>query len=195
MAVIAVLLFHVGIPATEGGFVGVDVFYVISGFLITGLLLREGQGSGRIDLLAFYARRMRRLLPAALVVIVVTLAASAVVLSPLRLPEVAGDAAASALYVSNFRFALEATDYLAVGDPSPYLHYWSLGVEEQFYLVWPLIMLAAVRLLSLRFVGPALLLLGLGSFALSLYWTDASPWAGTTSPSAWSWRARPCSSP
>ena len=93
----------------------------------------------------FYARRMRRLLPAALVVIVVTLADSAVILTPLRLTEVAGDAAASALYVSNFRFALEATDYLSLDAPSPLLHYWSLGVEEQFYLVWPLILLVVVR--------------------------------------------------
>ncbi len=127
VAVIAVLLFHVGIPAAGGGFTGVDIFYVISGFLITSLLLREGERTGKVDLVAFYARRMRRLLPAALLVIVVTLAASAVVLSPLRLTEVAGDAAAAALYVSNFRFAIEATDYLAVAAPSPLLHYWSLG--------------------------------------------------------------------
>ncbi len=178
VAVIAVLLFHVGLPAAAGGFIGVDVFYVISGFLITGLLLREGQATGKVDLLAFYARRMRRLLPAALVVIVVTLAASALVLSPLRLPEVAGDAAASALYVANFRFAIEATDYLSLVAPSPLLHYWSLGVEEQFYLAWPLILLVTARLLSPRLLGPALLLLAIGSFGLSLYWTETSPaWA------------------
>jgi peptidoglycan/LPS O-acetylase OafA/YrhL len=178
VAVIAVLLFHVGLPGAGGGFVGVDVFYVISGFLITGLLLREGEASGKVDLLAFYARRMRRLLPAALVVIVVTLAASAMILSPLRLTEVAGDAAAAALYVSNFRFALEATDYLSVGAPSPLLHYWSLSVEEQFYLAWPLILLIAARLLSLRFVGLFVLILAVASFGLSLYWTSTSPaWA------------------
>jgi peptidoglycan/LPS O-acetylase OafA/YrhL len=178
VAVIAVLLFHVGLPAAGGGFIGVDIFYVISGFLITGLLLREGRSTGKVDLIAFYARRMRRLLPAALLVIVVTLAVSAVVLSPLRLTEVAGDAAASALYVANLRFALEATDYLAVATPSPLLHYWSLGVEEQFYLLWPLILLAVVRLLTPRFVGLGVLALAAGSFALSLYLTDAQPsWA------------------
>ena len=188
MAVIAVLLFHVGLPAAAGGFIGVDVFFVISGFLITGLLLREGQASGKVDLLAFYARRMRRLLPAALVVIVVTLAASAVVLSPLRLPEVAGDAAASALYVSNFRFAIEATDYLSVAAPSPLLHYWSLGVEEQFYLAWPLLLLVTVRLLSPRFLGLALLLLAIGSFGLSLYWTETSPAWAFFSPGTRAWQ-------
>ncbi len=178
IAIIAVLLFHVGVPHADGGFIGVDVFYVISGFLITGLLIREGHGTGKVDLLRFYARRMRRLLPAALLVILVTLGLSAVIVTPLRLSEIAGDAAASALYVANFRFALEATDYLAVEAQSPLLHYWSLGVEEQFYLVWPLILLVATRFLSLRWVGLFLLILAIGSFALSLYWTEENfAWA------------------
>ena len=178
IAVLVVLFFHVGLPNFEGGFVGVDVFYVISGFLITGLLLREGQESGKVDLIRFYARRMRRLLPAALLVIVVTLIASAVIVTPLRLTEIAGDAAASALYVSNFRFALEATNYLAMDAPSPLLHYWSLSVEEQFYLVWPLLLLLATRLLPLRFVGGFFVVLAVASFGLSLYWTDVSQaWA------------------
>jgi peptidoglycan/LPS O-acetylase OafA/YrhL len=178
VAVLAVLFFHIGLPYSDGGFVGVDVFYVISGFLITGLLLREGEEAGNVDLLRFYARRMRRLLPAALLVIVVTLAAAAFIVTPLRLTEIAGDAAASALYVANFRFALDATNYLALDLPSPLLHYWSLGVEEQFYLVWPLILLVAVRLVSLRFVGVFILVLAIASFGLSYYWTDVSPaWA------------------
>ena len=100
------------------------------------------------------------------------------ILSPLRLPDVAGDAAAAAVYVSNFRFAIEATDYLSLDTPSPLLHYWSLSVEEQFYLVWPLILLVTARLFSPRFLGPAILILTIGSFGLSLYWTEASPaWA------------------
>ncbi len=159
VAVMAVLLFHIGLPIAGGGYVGVDVFYVISGFLITGLLLREGETDGKVDLIRFYARRMRRLLPAALLVIVATLAASAVIVSPLRLTEIAGDAAASALYVANFRFAFEATDYLALEAPSPLLHYWSLGVEEQFYLLWPLILLAATRILPRRLIGLFLVVL------------------------------------
>ena len=179
VAILAVLLFHVGVPLADGGFVGVDVFYVISGFLITGLLLREGEETGKVDLIRFYARRMRRLLPAALLVIVVTLALSAIIIgSPLRLQEIAGDAAAAAFYVANFRFGLEATDYLAVEAPSPLLHYWSLGVEEQFYLVWPLLLLVATRILSLRWIGLFFLVLAAGSFGLSLYWTETLPeWA------------------
>jgi len=178
VAIIAVLLFHIGLPFAAGGFVGVDVFYVISGFLITGLLLREGQESGKVNLVRFYARRARRLLPAALLVIVVTLVMSAVIVSPLRLSEIAGDAAAAALYVANFRFALESTNYLAVEAPSPLLHYWSLAVEEQFYLVWPLVLLLITRFLALRWVGLAVLLLAVGSFGLSLYWTEANQaWA------------------
>ncbi len=178
VAILAVLLFHVGVPFADGGFTGVDVFYVISGFLITGLLIREGEQSGKVDLIRFYARRLRRLLPAALLVIVVTLVLSAIIVKPLRLSEIAGDAAAAALYVANFRFGLEATDYLAVEAPSPLLHYWSLGVEEQFYLVWPLLLLVATRFLSLRWVGAFLLVLAIGSFGLSVYWTETLPeWA------------------
>ncbi|MEX1295708.1 MAG: SGNH hydrolase domain-containing protein [Candidatus Limnocylindrales bacterium] len=178
VAILAVLLFHVGVPYFDGGFVGVDVFYVISGFLITGLLLREGERSGKVDLLRFYARRMRRLLPAALLVIVVTLVLSALIVSPLRLTEIAGDAAASALYVANFRFAFEATDYLATLAQSPFLHFWSLGVEEQFYLFWPLILLAAVRFLPGRLLGLFMLVLAIASFALSFVWTSTMPeWA------------------
>ncbi|HSM34257.1 MAG TPA: acyltransferase family protein [Anaerolineae bacterium] len=178
VAVIAVLLFHIGLPFADGGYIGVDVFYVISGFLITGLLLREGEETGKVDLMRFYARRMRRLLPAALLVIVLTLAASIVIVTPLRLTEIAGDAAASALYVANFRFAFEAADYLALEAPSPLLHYWSLGVEEQFYLMWPLILLAATRILPLRLVGLFFVALALVSFGVSLYLTEISqPWA------------------
>jgi peptidoglycan/LPS O-acetylase OafA/YrhL len=178
IAVLAVLLFHVGLPFAAGGFIGVDVFYVISGFLITGLLLREGEETGKVDLLRFYARRMRRLLPAALVVIVATLVASALIVTPLRLTEIAGDAAAAALYVANFAFAIDAADYLAEQAPSPLLQYWSLAVEEQFYLVWPLILLVATRIFSLRFVGWFILVLAIVSFGLSLYWTEASQaWA------------------
>ena len=147
IAVVLVVLFHsslvVGIP---GGFIGVDVFFVISGFLITGLLLRERERSGRISLTAFYARRVRRLLPAAVVALACTLVASFIVLAPLDRASVALDAAAAALSVGNIRFAMAEGDYFAsIASPSPLLHFWSLAVEEQFYFVWPALVLAASR--------------------------------------------------
>jgi peptidoglycan/LPS O-acetylase OafA/YrhL len=146
IAILLVVLFHAQLLGVSGGFIGVDVFFVLSGFLITGQLVGELEERGRIDLLAFYARRVRRVLPAALVVIGVTLVIAVLVWSPLDLPDVAGDAAAAAGSVGNIRFALAASDYFSAGRlPSPFLHYWSLGVEEQFYLVWPgLLLLAGV---------------------------------------------------
>ena len=144
VAVGLVLLYHAGVPGIGGGFVGVDVFFVLSGFLITGLIVRELDATGRIDLPSFYARRARRLLPAAAAAIAGTIILSAILLPPLRMPDVAGDAAAASLYVSNIRFAAQATDYLASDlAPSPLLHFWSLGVEEQFYLFWPALLLVA----------------------------------------------------
>ena len=142
VAVGLVLVYHAGFPKFHGGYVGVDVFFVLSGFLITGLIIRELRATGRIDLPQFYARRARRLLPAAAVALAGTLVLSVIFLPPLRVPDVAGDAAAASLYVSNLRFAFQATDYLASDlAPSPLLHFWSLGVEEQFYLFWPALLL------------------------------------------------------
>ncbi len=184
----AVLLFHMQVPGFGGGFVGVDIFNVISGFLITGLLAREIRASGRVDLPTFYFRRARRLLPAALTVIVLTLIASAFILSPIRFPSVAADGAASAFYVSNIRFALEGTDYLAsAADPSPYQHFWSLGVEEQFYLVWPLLVWFAARLVGVGRLGWVLGGVVVASFACSWALTDISaPWAFFSLPTrAW----------
>src|SRR3954447_14939754 len=142
VAILAVVLYHARVPLFQGGFVGVDIFFVLSGFLITGLLWRELERTGSISLADFYARRIRRLLPAAVLVLVVTLVAAPLVLPPLRLIGVAKDAATAALYSANYRFALAGTDYLAGGaPPSPIQHFWSLGVEEQFYLVYPLLLL------------------------------------------------------
>ena len=188
VAIGGVLLFHAGIPHMGGGFIGVDVFFVISGFLITGLLLREIGSSGRIDLRGFYARRARRLLPAALVVIAVTVVASYFILTSIDFPDTAVDGAAAALYVSNYRFALSATDYFAQGaPPSPLLHYWSLGVEEQFYLFWPVLILIGAKLLGIRRLWWLLGTVALGSFALSLWITNVeAPWAFYSLPTrAW----------
>ncbi|HWH24471.1 MAG TPA: acyltransferase, partial [Candidatus Limnocylindria bacterium] len=188
VAILAVLAFHAGIAQAPGGFVGVDVFFVISGFLITGLLLREFGAAGRIDLPSFYARRARRLLPAALVVIAATVAVSAVVLPSVDVPDVAADGAAAALYVSNYRFALTATDYFAADTlHSPLLHYWSLAVEEQFYLFWPLLLLLGARYLGVRRLWWLVALIGLLSFALSVVVTGIEqPWAFYSLPTrAW----------
>jgi peptidoglycan/LPS O-acetylase OafA/YrhL len=138
IAVGAVLAYHAGIPGVGGGFVGVDVFLVISGFLITGLLLDERRRTGRIDLVAFYGRRIRRLLPISSIVLVATAIVGAVVLAPTALADLGTDVIAAAAFAANVVFALRGTDYLAGdADPSAIQHYWSLAVEEQFYLLWP----------------------------------------------------------
>jgi peptidoglycan/LPS O-acetylase OafA/YrhL len=190
VAVGLVLLFHAGVPGVAGGYVGVDVFFVLSGFLITGLIVRELEGTGTVSLVAFYARRARRLLPAAAVALVATVIASAIFLPPLRVPDVAGDGVAAALYVSNMRFAFQATDYLQAADaPSPLLHYWSLGVEEQFYLFWPALLLLVTRR-GRATIGRLAVVVGVVfgvSLVLSLVLTNiAQPWAFFTLPArAW----------
>ena len=141
---IAVVLFHAGVAFLPGGFVGVDVFFVISGFLITGMLWRETGRTGKVSLRRFWGARARRLLPASVLVGIVTAVASALVLPPLQSKTVSIDAITSALYVSNYWFAFTGVNYFGKDNllsPSPYQHYWSLGVEEQFYLVWPLLIL------------------------------------------------------
>jgi peptidoglycan/LPS O-acetylase OafA/YrhL len=152
IAVLLVVLYHVGIPGVRGGFIGVDVFFVLSGFLITDLLVKEAARTGRISFVQFYARRTRRLLPAAILVLTVTLAASLLVLSPLEQFRYARSAVATSIYVSNLHFMRQATDYFGPNLASdPFLHTWSLAVEEQFYLVWP--MLIAIGFSGRRPVG------------------------------------------
>ncbi|MBT2450867.1 acyltransferase family protein [Streptomyces sp. ISL-43] len=184
VAVLAVLAFHAGIPGLAGGFVGVDVFFVVSGYLITGLLVREAVTTGRIRLLDFFSRRARRLLPSAAVVLGAVAMAGAWLTVPLRRAGLEQDVVAAALSAANWRFIAQQTDYLAAGhDQSPLLHFWSLAVEEQFYLLWApmlaLIVLGAARAVRRgRAVRSAVALaavpLVLGSFALSLRWTDHS---------------------
>jgi len=144
VAVLMVLLYHAGAPFLPGGFVGVDVFFVISGFLITTLLVKELAGRGTISLPGFYARRAKRLLPATAVVLVFVPLATVLVLPPTRWVSTAWDVVASSLYGINWRLAAQSVDYLAEGEArSPVQHFWSLAVEEQFYLVWPLVLLLA----------------------------------------------------
>jgi peptidoglycan/LPS O-acetylase OafA/YrhL len=191
VAVLAVVLFHAGLPGDAGGYVGVDVFFVISGFLITGLLLREVAATGRVRFARFYGARARRLLPAAVLVLAATAAGAVLLLPPLQARAALGDAVASALYVGNYRFAAQGTDYLAADvPPSPFQHYWSLGVEEQFYLVWPALLLVVAWLAGRRLHAAAAAVLAVvaaGSVALSLYWTATlPPWAFFALPSrAW----------
>lgn len=138
VAVLLVLLFHAGVPGMDGGYVGVDVFFVLSGFLITSLMVTEREESGRISLVGFYARRIRRILPMSSLVAVATLGAALVWLEPLRLRGLATDVLASAGFSSNLVFAHRGADYLQSSlPPSPLQHFWSLAVEEQFYVVWP----------------------------------------------------------
>ena len=133
---------HAGIPWLAGGFVGVDVFFVLSGYLITGLLYKEIQTSGRLRLATFYARRLQRLLPALLLTIACTIIVASFVLAPFEQMAQSDAAAAAATWTSNIYFALSKLDYFGPSAESNlFLHTWSLGVEEQFYLLWPVLML------------------------------------------------------
>ena len=147
IAVLFVLFFHAHFSIITGGFAGVDVFYVLSGFFITGLLLREYEYLNKISLADFYARRIRRLMPAALLVLLTTLIASYCILPRILMPGVAVDSMAAALFIANMNFAHHATDYFqTLATPSPVLHYWSLSVEEQFYFIWPTLVLFVAKL-------------------------------------------------
>jgi peptidoglycan/LPS O-acetylase OafA/YrhL len=144
IAVAGVVLYHAGIGGA--GFVGVDIFFVISGYLITSILLREWRTAGKLDLLAFYARRVRRIVPAATMVVISTLVVSAVLLSPDELTRVANSAGAAAMFCANIYFQLTTGNYFDASEEGmPLLHLWSLSVEEQFYLLWPAILVGILR--------------------------------------------------
>ncbi len=151
IAVLTVIAAHYGLPGTQGGFLGVDVFLVVSGFLITQLLLGEVGGTGRVSLRDFYARRARRILPAATVVLVATVAFSSIVLGASEALETVEDAAWATVFAANIRFAAVGTDYFARDQvTSPLQHFWSLSVEEQFYLAWPLLVVVCLVVLGRR---------------------------------------------
>jgi peptidoglycan/LPS O-acetylase OafA/YrhL len=140
LAVAAVLAFHGGVAAVSGGFLGVDAFFVLSGFLITSLLLAEHAGAGRINLVAFWGRRARRLLPALLLVLLAVVVVSRWLLPRDELGALRLDALAAVAYVANWRMMNRGGGYFAeTAAPSPLQHTWSLGIEEQFYLLWPLL--------------------------------------------------------
>lgn len=184
VAVGMVVIYHLYPSRLPGGFAGVDVFFVISGFLITGHMWRGFQGTGSVRLLDFWGRRARRLLPAAALVLAVTWVASRFVLPVTRLADTAEQVRASALYVQNWQLAHDAVNYLTAQDPaSPVQNFWSLSVEEQFYLVWPLLFLAAGLAVRRRGRGGRVVVAGLtsalvaGSLAYSVYDTRVNPQA------------------
>jgi peptidoglycan/LPS O-acetylase OafA/YrhL len=151
LAVGAVLVFHIWPALVPGGFVGVDVFFVISGYLITLGLIREVDAKGAISLPAFYARRARRILPAASAVLLVVAALTLMLLPTTRWEDAARQIAGSAVYLENWLLAGRAVDYMAMNaKPGPVQHFWSLSIEEQFYLVWPVLVLGLAALAGRR---------------------------------------------
>jgi peptidoglycan/LPS O-acetylase OafA/YrhL len=190
LAALLVTLFHA--KWVSGGFIGVDIFYVISGFLITGLLIREIERTGTINFKEFYARRFKRLLPTSFFVLAVTAVFSWLLIPATMRSSLGRDIIAAGLYVSNYLFAWWQADYQNLdATPSPVIHYWSLAVEEQFYLLWPLLILlffmAATKLkkkIALTVLVAAVTAL---SFVFSIYQTETSPiWAFYSLPTrAW----------
>lgn len=185
IAIVLVVLGHAGIPGFDGGFVGVDVFFVLSGYLITGLLLQEWISSGGIHLAGFLSRRLKRLLPALLVMLGLTLPVAGLLLSALEVQQQSTSAVYAATWTSNLYFALATVDYFAeLQTRDLFLHTWSLGVEEQFYLLWPPLLLLVLKGMG----GPGTRLSprlswGLGgllvaSLGLCWYWSLHEPlWA------------------
>jgi peptidoglycan/LPS O-acetylase OafA/YrhL len=190
LAALLVTLFHA--KWISGGFIGVDIFYVISGFLITGLLIREIERTGTINFKEFYARRFKRLLPTSFFVLAVTAVFSWLFIPATMRSSLGRDIIAAGLYVSNYLFAWWQADYQNLdATPSPVIHYWSLAVEEQFYLLWPLLILlffmVATKLkkrIALTVLVAAVTAL---SFVFSIYQTETSPiWAFYSLPTrAW----------
>ena len=178
IAALLVLFFHAGVPFLAGGYLGVDVFFVLSGFLITSILILEFRSTGRIRFSSFYARRARRLLPAALLVLLVTAVVYRNVAPPVALLENEAGFVAAAIYLSNWLFMAQSQNYFAeAAYPSPVLHYWSLSVEEQFYVLWPALLIAiliAVRRRP-RLVLPAMVVLAAAGVAVSAWLTASAP--------------------
>lgn len=185
LAALLVTIFHARL--VPGGFIGVDIFYVISGYLITGLILREIETTGELDLNAFYQRRIKRLLPTSVFVLFTTAIIGMFVLPAITRDALGRDLFAAAAYISNYLFAWWQNDYQNLNaTPSPFIHYWSLAVEEQFYVVWPLF------LLLLSKYGKRTIFWGIAgttaaSLLLSVYQTQTSPiWAFYSLPTrAW----------
>ena len=192
VAILLVVLYHAGTPGVGGGYVGVDVFFVISGFVITGVLLRERSTTGRTSLAHFYARRCRRILPAATLVIIVTVFSAYLVLGIAAGNRTAIDSRWAELFLANFHFAAAGTNYLNAHQlPSLLQNFWSLAIEEQFYLVYPTLFLVACSLRT-RWSVRSRMLVGLGavvvaSFVLSVIQTGSDPAVAYFSPFTRAW--------
>ncbi len=192
IAVLLVVASHADLGPFSGGYVGVDVFFVLSGFLITGLLLKAYDSEHRISLVSFYARRVRRILPASTLVLLVTVLASYVLLSAYRATHIAGDAQWASLFAANLDFIRQSTNYLdSQLPPSPLQHFWTLGVEEQFYAVWPLTILVIARVARSmplrRKLGIALCLIIAGSLGWSIVQTASNGAEAYFSPLTRAW--------
>lgn len=175
------LAFHAAVPRFAGGYVGVDVFYVISGFLITGLMVRDADsGTRRHQLAEFYARRIRRIMPAATVVVLLTLAGSMLLLNGIENVRAASDARSATLFYSNHHFVGSSDYFFAPNGPSLFQQYWSLSVEEQFYAVWPLLFLSLATIsatrLRIRVVAIGATVASIVSFVISVAWTRDDTW-------------------
>ncbi len=186
IAILLVVLGHANMPLLSGGFVGVDVFFVLSGYLITGLLTQERHQTGRIILSRFYARRLKRLLPALMVMLLISTGGAIWLLSDLEARAQLASAPFAASWTSNLYFVLSAVDYFnELASRDLFLHTWSLGVEEQFYLIWPPILLAIAWLAHRARTSPrqrmirwlSLGFLFMASLGLALAWTLSSPTA------------------
>jgi peptidoglycan/LPS O-acetylase OafA/YrhL len=193
VAVGLVVALHAGVTMVSGGYIGVDVFFVVSGFLITSLLIREERSTGRVSIPGFYARRARRILPAACLVIAVTVLVSYQQLGALLGKATATDGIWSALFAADFRFIAQGTNYFTSAlPPSPLQNYWSLAVEEQFYFVWPTVLFGLMVLgrrsnrsmLALRL---GLLVVVAGSLALSVQQSVQNPTNAYFSPFTRAW--------
>jgi peptidoglycan/LPS O-acetylase OafA/YrhL len=173
VSVAAVVAFHLG--RLPGGFIGVDVFFVISGFLITRLLLIERERTGRIDLPAFWGRRFRRLLPALFLVLVAVAVAARSWMESWRLSDLRADALSTLGYVANWRFVLSGQSYFTEGvGPSPLRHAWSLAIEEQFYVIWPLVVMLVLARVARRYRLVLMAVAGVGALA-SAAWMAVAP--------------------
>ncbi len=180
VSVLLVVLFHLDISVFSGGFVGVDVFFVISGYLLTSLFFKEIERQKFVHIFAFFSRRVRRLLPASVLTVFGTVLIGWLVLSPFALEELIKDAFAASTYSMNFRLVHQATDYLgSQSSPSIFQHYWSLAVEEQFYLIWPFIFATLAKLkISRERIGILMVILITSSFSLSIVETEQNEiWA------------------